>query len=103
MANQWLRARQTKYAAYAAVYILVVIAAVVVVNVLANRYNKSFDATSNKRYSLSAADREDRERPEAERDHHLLQPEHALQRRERSARRIREPFAEGPRRVRRSG
>jgi ABC-type uncharacterized transport system involved in gliding motility auxiliary subunit len=54
MANQWLRARQTKYAAYAAVYILVVIAAVVVVNVLADRYNKSFDATANKRYSLSA-------------------------------------------------
>ena len=54
MANQWLRARQTKYAAYAAVYILVVIAVVVVVNVLANRYNKSFDATANKRYSLSA-------------------------------------------------
>ena len=40
--------------AYATVYILVVILAVVVVaNVLANRYNKSFDATANKRYSLS--------------------------------------------------
>jgi gliding motility-associatede transport system auxiliary component len=53
MANQWLKARQTKYAAYAAVYILIVIAAAVVVNFLANRYDKSFDATSNKRYSLS--------------------------------------------------
>jgi len=53
MAGQWLRARQTKYGAYAAVYILVVIAAVVVVNMLADRYNKSFDTTSNKRYSLS--------------------------------------------------
>ena len=53
MAGQWLRARQTKYAAYATIYILVVIAAVAVANVLADRYNKSFDATSNKRYSLS--------------------------------------------------
>jgi ABC-type uncharacterized transport system involved in gliding motility auxiliary subunit len=53
MASQWLKARQTKYGAYAGVYILVVIAIVVVANVLANRYNKSYDATSNKRYSLS--------------------------------------------------
>jgi ABC-type uncharacterized transport system involved in gliding motility auxiliary subunit len=53
MASQWLKARQTKYAAYATIYILVVIAAVVVANMLADRYNKSYDATSNKRYSLS--------------------------------------------------
>ncbi|MGA9981417.1 MAG: GldG family protein [Candidatus Sulfotelmatobacter sp.] len=53
MASQWLKARQTKYAAYATTYILIVIAAVVVANILADRYNKSFDATSNKRYSLS--------------------------------------------------
>jgi ABC-type uncharacterized transport system involved in gliding motility auxiliary subunit len=53
MASQWRTARQTKYAAYAATYFLVVIAGAVVANVLADRYNKSFDATSNKRYSLS--------------------------------------------------
>jgi ABC-type uncharacterized transport system involved in gliding motility auxiliary subunit len=53
MAGQWLRARQTKYVAYAATYIIIVLAAVVVLNVLANRFNKSYDATSNKRYSLS--------------------------------------------------
>ena len=53
MASQWLKARQTKYAAYVTIYILVVIAVVVVANVLADRYNKSYDATSNKRYSLS--------------------------------------------------
>ncbi|MCU1270315.1 MAG: ABC-type uncharacterized transport system involved in gliding motility auxiliary component-like [Acidobacteriaceae bacterium] len=53
MATQWLKARQTKYGAYAATYILVVIAVIVVANVLANRYNKSYDTTSNKRYSLS--------------------------------------------------
>jgi ABC-type uncharacterized transport system involved in gliding motility auxiliary subunit len=50
---QFLKARQTKYAAYAGTYIAVVIAIVATANVLANRYNKSYDATSNKRYSLS--------------------------------------------------
>ncbi|HEX3105351.1 MAG TPA: GldG family protein [Terriglobales bacterium] len=53
MASHWLKARQTKFAAYAATYVLVVIAVIVVVNVLADRYNKSYDATANKRYSLS--------------------------------------------------
>src|SRR5215470_2641664 len=53
MASQWIKARQTKYAAYAAVYVLIVIAAVVVANVLADRYNQSYDPTANKRYSLS--------------------------------------------------
>jgi ABC-type uncharacterized transport system involved in gliding motility auxiliary subunit len=53
MASQWLKARQTKFAAYAATYVVVVIAVIVVVNVLADRYNKSYDATANKRYSLS--------------------------------------------------
>ncbi len=50
---QFLKARQTKYAAYAATYTAVVLAILATVNVLANRYDKSFDATSNKRYSLS--------------------------------------------------
>ena len=53
MASQWIKARQTKYAAYAVTYIVIVIAAVVVANVLADRYNKSYDSTANKRYSLS--------------------------------------------------
>jgi ABC-type uncharacterized transport system involved in gliding motility auxiliary subunit len=48
-----LKARQTKYAAYAGVYIVVVLAIVTVANVLANRYVKTYDTTSNKRYSLS--------------------------------------------------
>ena len=50
---QLLRARQTKYAAYASVYTLVILAIVTMANVLANRYVKTYDATSNKRYSLS--------------------------------------------------
>ena len=53
MPTQWLKARQTKYAAYATTYILVVLAGVIIGNVLADRYNKSYDATANKRYSLS--------------------------------------------------
>ena len=53
MNTELLKARQTKYAAYATLYILVMLAVVTVANVLANRYDKSFDATSNKRYSLS--------------------------------------------------
>jgi ABC-type uncharacterized transport system involved in gliding motility auxiliary subunit len=53
MADQWLKARQTKYVAYAATYILVILAVVVVANVLGDRYSKSYDTTSSKRYSLS--------------------------------------------------
>ncbi len=53
MASQWMKARQTRYAAYATTYTLVVITAVVVANLLADRFDKSYDATSNKRYSLS--------------------------------------------------
>src|SRR5579871_557535 len=49
----FLKARQTKYAAYATMYIVVVFAIITVANVLGNRYNKSYDSTSNKRYSLS--------------------------------------------------
>lgn len=48
-----LNARQTKYVSYATVYILIVLTILTVANVLADRYNKSYDATSNKRYSLS--------------------------------------------------
>ena len=53
MNTSLLKARQTKYAAYAVAYTLVVLTAVVIVNFLGNRYNKSYDSTSNKRYSLS--------------------------------------------------
>src|SRR5579871_1559730 len=53
MNTEWLRTRQTKYAAYATTYILIILAVLAVANFLGNRYNKSFDATANKRYSLS--------------------------------------------------
>src|SRR5712664_1020134 len=53
MNTTFLKARQTKYVAFTAVYITVILAVITVANVLADRYNKSYDATSNKRYSLS--------------------------------------------------
>ena len=53
MNRSLLNARQTKYAAYAALYVIVILSIASVANVLANRYNKSYDSTANKRYSLS--------------------------------------------------
>ncbi len=53
MNRKWMEARQTKYTAYVTLYILVVLCIVSVANVLSNRYNKSYDSTANKRYSLS--------------------------------------------------
>jgi len=50
---QLLKARQTKYVAYATLYIVVVLAIVSTANILADRYHKTYDATANKRYSLS--------------------------------------------------
>ncbi len=53
MKLDWLKTRQTKYGAYSATYIVVVIACLAAANYLADRYNKTFDATKNKLYSLS--------------------------------------------------
>ena len=53
MSPQFLKARQTKYVAYAVTYIVAVVAIVTTANILADRYSKSYDATANKRYSLS--------------------------------------------------
>ena len=95
MANQWMQARQTKYAAYA-----------VSLhpdrdcgrgrwhNVLANRYNKSYDTTANKRYSLSDQTAKIVKGLKQDANHHLLQPEHTVSRRQGSARPVREPFPE---------
>src|SRR5256885_797617 len=53
MNTELLKARQTKFAVYIGIYVAIIMTAVVVVNVLANRYDKSYDGTANKRYSLS--------------------------------------------------
>src|SRR6266704_2613174 len=53
MAPAWLKARQTKYSAYAFLYIAVIVGVLAFANVFADRYNKSYDSTSNKQFSLS--------------------------------------------------
>jgi ABC-type uncharacterized transport system involved in gliding motility auxiliary subunit len=53
MASAWMKARQTRYAAYATLYIVVILFIIGFANFLANRHNVSYDATSNKRFSLS--------------------------------------------------
>ena len=53
MRTDWIKTRQTKYTGYVTVYILVILAVLGVANFLANRYNKSYDSTSNKQFSLS--------------------------------------------------
>lgn len=53
MKTGFLKSRQTRYGAYAGAYIVIVLAILATANFLANRYNKSYDATANKRYSLS--------------------------------------------------
>jgi ABC-type uncharacterized transport system involved in gliding motility auxiliary subunit len=53
MAANWMKSRQTKYTGYAAAYIVVILAVLAAVNFLGNRYDKSYDATANKQFSLS--------------------------------------------------
>lgn len=49
----WLKTRQTKYTAYVTLYLVVVLAALATANWLANRHNRSWDSTKNKRFSLA--------------------------------------------------
>jgi len=51
--NGTLNATKARHGATAGLYTVIVLAALVMVNWLANRYNKPFDTTSNKRYTLS--------------------------------------------------
>jgi ABC-type uncharacterized transport system involved in gliding motility auxiliary subunit len=53
MASEFLKARQTKYGAFAALYIIVVLAVIGIANYLADHHNKSVDVTSNKQFTLS--------------------------------------------------
>jgi len=46
-------AQQARFGATAVLYTIVVLAVLVLVNWLANRYNKTYDTTSNKRFTLS--------------------------------------------------
>ena len=53
MPSEFLKARQTRYGAFVAVYLLVVIAIVIVANWLADHHNKTVDVTANKQFTLS--------------------------------------------------
>src|SRR5689334_3611812 len=53
MNTSWLKTRQTKFSLYTLVYVLIVFAVVAVVNFLANRYDKSYDTTVTKKFTLS--------------------------------------------------
>jgi ABC-type uncharacterized transport system involved in gliding motility auxiliary subunit len=53
MAASWMSSRQTKWAGYASVYVLVILGVLGAINFLANRYDKSYDSTHNKQFSLS--------------------------------------------------
>ena len=46
-------AQQARFGATAGLYTIIVLAALIMVNWLANRYNKTYDTTSNKRFTLS--------------------------------------------------
>jgi ABC-type uncharacterized transport system involved in gliding motility auxiliary subunit len=48
-----MNSRQQKYSLYSTAYIVVIVAVLGIGNYLANKNNKTFDTTSNKRYSLS--------------------------------------------------
>src|ERR1700733_7374993 len=53
MANEWIKARQTRYGAFMFFYVIVVLAGIIAANWLADHNNKTVDVTSNKRYTLS--------------------------------------------------
>jgi len=53
MSANWMKTRQTKFAAYVSIYIVVILAVLTFLNILANRYDKSYDSTKNKQFSLS--------------------------------------------------
>jgi ABC-type uncharacterized transport system involved in gliding motility auxiliary subunit len=53
MNNAFMKQRQTKFGAFLAAYLLVVLAILGAVNYLANRYNKTKDFTESKLFSLS--------------------------------------------------
>src|SRR5438067_13869822 len=53
MQSEWMKTRQTKYTLYVTVYLIVIVAILGAANWLGSRHNKSIDATSNKKFSLS--------------------------------------------------
>jgi ABC-type uncharacterized transport system involved in gliding motility auxiliary subunit len=53
MAESFLKARQTRYGAFVALYLIVILAIVIAANWLAAHHDKTVDVTSNKQFTLS--------------------------------------------------
>ncbi len=51
--REFLKSRGARYGAYASVYVIVIVAVLGAINFLANRYDKSWDATANKQFTLA--------------------------------------------------
>ncbi len=49
----FLKARQTRYGAFVALYLVVILAIVIAANWLADHHDKTVDVTSNKQFTLS--------------------------------------------------
>ena len=75
------------------IYILVIIAIISVANVLANRYNKSYDSTVEQALQPVRPDRQDRQGLEARRHHHLFRQDQRFQTGQGSARPLCDAFA----------
>ena len=103
MATNWLKSRQTKYGAYAGVYIVVILAVLAAINFLANRYDKSYDSTANKQFSLVRPDHQSRRRSSSTTSRSLLRRDDALSAGARPAGSLRRAFAEAARGIHRPG
>ena len=103
MKTGFLKKRQTKYTAYASVYILVVVAVLGAINFLANRYNKSYDSTTNKQFSLSDQTVKVVKNLKQRRQAHLLRRELAFSAGARPAGPLPDPIAEAEDRLHRPG
>lgn len=53
MDSNWMKTRQTKFTVYVTIYVAVIVGVLGVGNWLSTLYSKSFDLTSNKRFSLA--------------------------------------------------
>ncbi|MGA2713008.1 MAG: GldG family protein [Bryobacteraceae bacterium] len=53
MPDSTIQARQTKYGAFVALYLIVILAVIIAANWLADHHNKTVDVTANKQFTLS--------------------------------------------------
>ena len=103
MKADWIKARQTKYSAYVTVYILVILAVLGVANFLANRYDKSYDSTANKQFSLSDQTIKAVKGLEERCHCHLLRRDQPVSASPRPAGPLCQPVSQVPRRLHRPG